>query len=39
MRGLIAVLGFCMVTYVVLTIIKVVGEMFWPDSFKGRRKR
>jgi hypothetical protein len=39
MRGLIAVIGFFMVAYFVLTIIKVIGQTFWPGTFKGRRRR
>jgi hypothetical protein len=39
MRGVSAILGFFMLAYVVLTIVKIVGEMFWPGSFKGRKKK
>jgi hypothetical protein len=38
-RGLIRILGFFMVAYFVLAIVKVVGEMLWPGSFKKRRGR
>jgi hypothetical protein len=36
---MIRILGFVMLVYVALSIVKIVGEMFWPGSFKGRRKR
>jgi hypothetical protein len=39
MRGMIAILGFVMLAYVGLTIVKIVGEIFWPGSFKGRKKK
>jgi hypothetical protein len=38
-RGLIRILGFFMLVYVALSVVKAVGEMFWPGSFKGRRKK
>jgi hypothetical protein len=39
MRGLIRILGFFMLVYLALSVVKVVGETFWPGKFKGRRKR
>jgi hypothetical protein len=39
MGGMFRILAFFMLAYFVLTIVKVVGEMFWPGSFKGRRKK
>ncbi len=39
MRGVIAILGFFMLAYVALTIVKIVGEMFWPGKFKAKRRK
>jgi hypothetical protein len=39
MGGMFRILAFFMLAYFVLTIVKVFGEMFWPDTFKRRRKK
>jgi len=37
--GLIRILGFVMLAYVVLTIIRAVIEAFWPGKIRGRRRK
>jgi len=39
MRGMIRILGFFLLAFVALTVVKAVGELFWPGSFKGRRRK